>query len=29
MLVARVRLPGAGRRGPAPPECVALSATTT
>src|SRR4051812_44391084 len=29
MLVARVRLPGARRRGPAPPECVELSAGAT
>ena len=25
MLVARVRLPGAGRGGPGPPECVELA----
>src|SRR5919202_524262 len=29
ILVVRVRLPGAGRRGPAPPECVELSAGAT
>jgi deoxyribonuclease IV len=29
MLVARVRLPGAGRRGPGPPECVVLADGTT
>src|SRR6266540_2820277 len=28
MLVARVRLPGAGRRGPGQPECVVLAAGT-
>jgi len=25
MLVARVRLPGAGRRGPGPPECIVFT----
>ncbi len=29
MLVARVRLPGAGRRGPGQPECVVLADGTT
>ena len=29
MLVARDRMPGAGRRGPGPPECVELSAAAT
>jgi hypothetical protein len=27
--VVRVRLPGAGRRGPGPPECVVLADGTT
>src|SRR5918999_3700366 len=29
MLVARDRMPGAGRRGPGPPECVVVSAACT